>query len=121
MAILSRKIDTDTPADATAVVLDAPFTAKTTAGLVVPRLSEKAGAMDKLNKYVFTVHGKMNKVELKKIVEKQYGIKIARVNMVSVKGKPRRLGIRTGRTSNYKKAIVTITPDSKKINFVEPS
>lgn len=89
--------------------------------LVVPRLSEKAGALGGLNKYVFTIHGKLNKVELRKAVEKQYGVKIADVNMIVMQGKMRRFGSRMGRTSSYKKAIVTLTKDSKKIDLVEPS
>ena len=89
--------------------------------LVVPRLSEKAGALGGINKYIFTIYGKMNKLELRKAIEKQYGVKIARVNMIIMQGKMRRFGARMGRASSYKKAIVTLTPDSKKINLVEPS
>ncbi len=89
--------------------------------LVVPRLSEKAGSLGALNKYVFTIHGKLNKVELRKAIEKQYGVKIATVNMIVMQGKMRRFGSRMGRASSYKKAIVTLTKDSKKIDLVEPS
>lgn len=102
----------------TAITLDA----KASRGLIVPRLSEKAGALDKLNKYVFTVFGrKSNKIEVKKSVEAAYGVKIARVNMITMAGKTRRFGRRYGVTQAYKKAIVTLTPNSKKIDLVEPS
>lgn len=122
MAILSRKSNTE-EAEALAtptVALDATAS-KNSRGIVVPRLSEKAGAAEKLNKYIFTVFGKMNKVEVKKAVEQQYGVKIAQVNMVAIQGKSLRRGIRMGRTSDYKKAIVTLTKDSKKITLVEPN
>ncbi len=95
--------------------------AKATQSLIVPRLSEKAGLVNKLNKYVFTVWGKANKVEVRKAVEKQYGVKIDRVNMITMAGKTRRFGRRYGVTQAYKKAIVTLTANSKKIDLVEPS
>jgi|GEM_PF-695076 len=87
--------------------------------LVFPRLSEKASALARLNKYVFKVEGSVNKVELRKALEKAYGIKIARINMVSMRGKTRRYGRTLGRMSDFKKAIVTLTPESKKINLIE--
>jgi large subunit ribosomal protein L23 len=87
--------------------------------LVIPRLSEKASLMARLNKYVFKVEGKINKVELRKAIEKAYGVKVANINMVSVKGKYRRYGRNYGRTSDFKKAIVTLTSDSKKLNLIE--
>jgi large subunit ribosomal protein L23 len=87
--------------------------------LVFPRLSEKASALARLNKYVFKVEGKVNKVELRKALEKAYGVKIADINMVSVKGKYRRYGRSFGKMSNFKKAIVTLKPDSKRIDLIE--
>jgi large subunit ribosomal protein L23 len=87
--------------------------------LVFPRLSEKASALGRLNKYVFKVEGKVNKVELRKALEKAYDIKIARINMISMRGKTRRYGRTLGKMSDFKKAIVTLTPDSKKINIIE--
>ena len=94
---------------------------KASASLIVPRLSEKAGALNKLNKYVFTIWGKTNKVEVRKEVEKTYGVKVDRINMITMAGKSRRFGRRTGVTQAYKKAIVTLTANSKKIDLVEPS
>ncbi len=136
MALFSKKENTDeaatvvaeTPAQTTepivtestpvAVQLDA----KASRNLVVPRLSEKAGHLNKLNKYVFTVWGKQsNKVEVRKTVESIYGVKVDRINMITMAGKSRRFGRRTGTTKAYKKAIVTLTPNSKKIDLVEPS
>jgi large subunit ribosomal protein L23 len=130
MAIFSKKANTDetveTPATTEEVVTESTpvainLDAKASRSLVVPRLSEKAGQMNKLNKYVFTVWGNANKVELRKMVEKQYGVNIDRINMITMAGKTRRFGRRTGVTKAFKKAIVTLTPNSKKIDLVEPS
>ena len=128
MAIFSKKENKDdakveTTSEQQQVVSDSIATVRTAHGraLVVPRLSEKAGLLNRLNKYVFKIEGKMNKVEVRKAIEKAYGVKIAQVNMVNVAGKYRRYGRTYGRTSSFKKAIVTLTPDSKKITLVEPS
>ncbi len=130
MALFSKKenteeVKTETPAADAVVTESTPTTvaldAKASRNLVVPRLSEKAGRLNTLNKYVFTVWGKSNKIEVRKSVEAQYGVKIANVNMIVMAGKTRRYGRRYGVTQNYKKAIVTLTPNSKKIDLVEPS
>ena len=90
-------------------------------GLIVPRISEKAGFVARFNQYIFTVYGKLNKIEVKKALEKMYGVKIANINMIQVQGKSRRFGRTMGMRSGYKKAVVTLTADSKKIDIVEPS
>ncbi len=89
--------------------------------LIYPRLSEKANALVRLNKYVFKVGLRTNKVEIRKAVEKSYGVKVASVNIIRMQGKPRRYGRFTGKMSDFKKAIVTLTPDSKKIDAIESS
>jgi large subunit ribosomal protein L23 len=58
-------------------------------------------------------------VELRKALEKAYGVKIADINIVKVKGKMRRYGRSTGKMTDFKKAIVTLKPDSKKIDLIE--
>ncbi len=127
MAIFSKKENTEetevtTPVvteetPATAITLDA----SSSRAFVVPRISEKAGKLNNLNKYVFTVLPKTNKIEARKAIEALYGVKVATVNMITVAGKSRRFGRRTGTTSAFKKAIVTLKPGSKKIDLVEPS
>lgn len=87
--------------------------------LVFPRLSEKASALARLNKYVFKVEGKVNKIELRKALEKAYDVKIDRINMISMRGKSRRYGRTTGKMSDFKKAVVTLKPGSKKIDLIE--
>ncbi len=85
-----------------------------------PRLSEKASSLARLNKYVFKISGrKANKLELRKAIEKFYGVKVASVNTISVKGKFRKYGRSSGHMSNFKKVIVTLTPDSKVPDIAE--
>lgn len=87
--------------------------------IVQPRLSEKAVALDKLNKYVFTVRKSANKIQIRKALEKFYGITIAQVNVVNIEGKTRRYGSTHGKMSDFKKAIVTLTKNSKKPEILE--
>ncbi len=137
MAIFSKKENTetkDTEQNTDQVVLDTPAKEAeapsmidvsnsdlSNKGLIVPRISEKAGSIEKLNKYIFSVYGKLNKIEVRKAIEKMYGVKVDGVNMVQVLGKSRRYGRIVGQRSGFKKAIVTLKKDSKKINLVEPS
>ncbi|HMR55077.1 MAG TPA: 50S ribosomal protein L23 [Candidatus Doudnabacteria bacterium] len=102
-------------------MLDVPHSGLGNKGLIVPRVSEKAGFVDRFNQYIFTVYGKLNKIEVRRAVEKMYGVKVANVNMIQVQGKSRTFGRKVGQRSGFKKAMVTLTKDSKKINIVEPS
>ena len=81
--------------------------------LVQPRISEKAGHLAKLNKYVFMVKPAANKVEVKKAVENFYKVHVTQVNMVRNQGKVRNFGNRSGKTSGFKKAIVTLRKGDK--------
>ena len=136
MAIFSKKENTEEAVEATPVTTNVndevvteatpdmaiKLDASASRSLIVPRLSEKAGKMNAINKYVFTIFGqKTNKIEARKAVEAQYGVKVAQVNMITMAGKSRRFGRRTGVTQSYKKAIMTLKPGSKKIDLVEPS
>ena len=76
--------------------------------LVQPRVSEKAGHLAQMNKYVFKVKTGANKVEVKKAVEAAYKVTVTQVNMITNMGKARNFGNRSGRTSAFKKAIVTL-------------
>lgn len=73
------------------------------------------GAQD--NKYTFEVAVDAGKIEIKKAVEEIFGVKVAKVNTISVRGRYRRQGMHAGYTAKSKKAIVTLTPDSKEIEF----
>ena len=70
-------------------------------------------------KYTFKVADDANKVEIAKAVEELFGVKVAKVNTVSVNGKLRRYGRFEGYTASWKKAIVTLTEDSKTIEFFD--
>ena len=70
-------------------------------------------------KYTFEVAKDANKVEIKAAVEKLFGVKVAKVNTINVDGKLRRYGRYEGYTASRKKAIVTLTEDSKTIEFFD--
>ena len=84
-----------------------------------PILSEKTYAEIANKKYAFEVAKNSNKVEIKKAIEEIFGVKVKSVNTVNVNGKLKRQGKTQGYTSDYKKAYVTLTADSKAIEFFE--
>ena len=84
-----------------------------------PILSEKTYDGIQNKKYTFEVAKNSNKVEIKKAVEEIFGVKVKSVNTVNVNGKLKRQGKTQGYTSDYKKAYVTLTADSKAIEFFE--
>jgi len=82
-----------------------------------PWVTEKATDLSGLRKYVFIVDRKANKSEVKKAIESIYGVKVEGVNIINTKGKAKRLGRSLGRTSAFKKAIVTLK-EGEKIDVV---
>ncbi len=87
--------------------------------IIKPVLTEKGydGIADK--KYAFIVKKDANKTEIKLAVEKLFGVKVAKVNTVTVKGKLKRMGRNEGYRPDRKKAIVTLKADSKSIEFFD--
>ena len=87
--------------------------------IVRPIITENSmeGIADR--KYTFRVANFANKIEIKKAVEQLFGVKVEKVNTISVKGKKKRMGRSEGYTSDWKKAIVTLTADSKTIEFFD--
>jgi large subunit ribosomal protein L23 len=77
-----------------------------------PLVTEKVSALNEKGKYGFIVDADANKVEIRKAVEKQYGVNVERVNTMNVMGKLKtrytKAGVLSGRKRNYKKAIVTL-------------
>ena len=71
------------------------------------------------NKYTFKVAKKANKIEIAKAVEELFGVKVAKVNTMNVRGRAKRMGLHSGYTASWKKAIVTLTADSKTIEFFD--
>ena len=71
-------------------------------------------------KYAFKVQKSATKPEIANAVETMFkGVKVADVNTINMKSKPKRLGVHAGYTAAWKKAIVTLTADSKPIEFFE--
>ena len=109
MAIFGNKVEDkkeEKAAEAKVLATDASLSLPHV--LVQPRISEKAGHLVKLNKYVFLVKSNANKVEVKKAVESQYKVRVTNVNMVNTLGKFKNFGRTTGKRSDFKKAIVTL-------------
>lgn len=69
--------------------------------------------------YTFEVAKEANKIEIAKAVETLFGVKVDKVNTMNVKGHFRRYGRTSGYRSDWKKAIVTLSKDSKTIEFFE--
>lgn len=69
--------------------------------------------------YTFKVASSSNKVEIKKAIEELFGVKVEKVNTISMKGKTKRVGYHVGERSDWKKAIVTLKEDSKTIEFFD--
>ena len=70
-------------------------------------------------KYTFVVDKRANKTEIKNALEQIFGVKIENVNTMNMKGTMKRQGVHVGKRPDWKKAIVTLTPDSKGIEFFE--
>ena len=70
-------------------------------------------------KYTFKVAKDANKIEIAKAVAELFGVKVAKVNTMNVNGRYRRQGLNGGYTADWKKAIVTLTEDSKSIEFFD--
>ena len=87
--------------------------------IIEPVLSEKSydGIAEK--RYTFKVAKNANKTQIKDAVEQIFGVEVAKVNTSNYDGKVKRMGRHEGRTASYKKAIVTLTENSKAIEFFE--
>jgi large subunit ribosomal protein L23 len=88
--------------------------------IVRPVITENSMSGIAEGKYTFEVAMDSNKNEIAEAVEKMFpGVKVAAVNTMHVGGKQKRMGRSQGVTKDWKKAIVTVTKDSKKIEFFE--
>jgi large subunit ribosomal protein L23 len=87
--------------------------------IIKPILSEKSYDGIASKRYTFKVLRDATKTQIKLAVEEIFNVKVAKVNTANVGGKMKRMGRTQGRTSSYKKAIVTLTADSKAIEFFE--
>ena len=88
--------------------------------VLAPVITENsmAGIADK--KYTFKVATDATKIDIANAVEELFGVKVAKVNTVRMQGKVKRTGAYpAGRRAAYKKAVITLTADSKTIEFFE--
>lgn len=76
--------------------------------IIRPIVTEKSSDGLQNGKYTFEVNRKATKVDIAKAVEKLFEVKVLKVNTVTVKGKEKKVGVHVGRTSDWKKAVVTI-------------
>ncbi len=84
-----------------------------------PVLTEKSNYQaDKLHRYTFEIAPEANKLEVRQAVEKIFNVHVQAVNIIRVRGKQRRLGRFVGRTSDWRKAVVTLAP-GESISFFE--
>lgn len=88
--------------------------------IIRPIITERSMLASEEKKYTFEVDKRCNKIEVAKAVEDIFpGTKVAKVNTMTVRGQLRRQGYNQGYTPTWKKAIVTLTDDSKEIEFFE--
>ena len=86
--------------------------------ILKPVITEKSMAGMGEKKYTFLVNPEANKTMIKEAVEKMFdGVKVSNVNTMNCDGKNKRRGMVVGKTAKTKKAIVTLTADSKDIEI----
>jgi large subunit ribosomal protein L23 len=76
--------------------------------IIRPISTEKSARLKEYRQYTFQVHKKASKTEIKRAVEEIFKVKVEKVRVINMRGKPRRMGIFSGRTSSWKKAIVSL-------------
>ena len=86
--------------------------------IVRPVVTEKSNDEMQAGKYTFEVNKNATKVEIAKAVEKLFEVRVLKVNTMTVKGKAKRVGYHTGKTSDWKKAIVTIDTNVSDMKYL---
>ena len=86
--------------------------------IIAPVVTEKSSDGIQEGKYTFKVNKKATKVDIKRAVEKLFNVKVLTVNTISVKGKEKRVGRNVGKTSDWKKAIVTIDTNAGEKSYL---
>ena len=87
--------------------------------IIKPIITEASMDMLDAKKYVFKVASRATKADIAAAVEEMFKVKVASVNTINMKKKPKRMGVHAGYTSEWKKAIVTLAADSKTIEFFD--
>jgi large subunit ribosomal protein L23 len=76
--------------------------------IIRPVVSEKSYVLAAADKYTFRVHSKAHKTQIRQAVEALFDVKVVDVRTMSVKSKPKRRGVTSGRTRSWKKAVVQV-------------
>ncbi len=77
--------------------------------IIAPIITEKSSLIkESQNSYTFKVSINANKIEIRKVIEQIFNVKVVSVNTIKYKGKPKRLGRYAGKRADWKKAIVTL-------------
>ena len=85
-----------------------------------PIITEQSMSETENKKYTFEVAKDANKIEIAKACEEIFGVKVAKVNTLNMQGKVKRTGrYPEGRRPHWKKAMITLTADSKTIEFFD--
>ena len=85
-----------------------------------PIITEQSMEQTEMKRYTFEVAKTANKIEIAKAIEEIFGVKVAKVNTLNMQGKEKRTGrFPAGRRPSWKKAMVTLTEDSKTIEFFD--
>ena len=88
--------------------------------IIRPVITERSMSAAQDKKYVFEVAPDAGKIQIKEAIEEIFGVKVASVNTMNVRGKRKRVGAgRQGMTKSWKKAYVRLKDDSKTIEFFE--
>ena len=87
--------------------------------ILAPVITEASMQGIAAKKYTFKVAPNATKIDIARAVEELFGVEVAKVNTISVRGRFRRKGMNSGYTAASKKAIVTLTAKSKGIEFFE--
>ncbi|MDN2453626.1 50S ribosomal protein L23 [Lactobacillus sp. UCMA15818] len=87
--------------------------------ILKPVVTEASTANLDAKRYTFDVDTRATKIEVKKAVEEIFDVKVIKVNVMNVKGKLKRMGRYAGYTKKRRKAIVTLSADSKEIKLFE--
>jgi len=87
--------------------------------IIKPVISERSMDDAQERKYTFQVATDVNKTQVKHALEEIFDIEISKVNIMNVRGKKKRQGRTSGMTSASKKAIITLKPNSKEIEFFQ--
>ena len=84
-----------------------------------PVITERSSEAMAEKKYTFDVDTKANKTQVKDAIQEIFGVKVEKVNIMNYKGKFKRMGKFGGYTNKRRKAIITLTQESKEIEFFE--